>query len=276
MAGMQFRAMAEAGVKQWRRPHRLDFLDRLPTAPIADSEILHLAHYGPIVVVPGPDGPRVALLLDPALSRSDPIGKDGRWRLPYCPMALRCLPFWPGRALTDIEIAIDLATDQPDPGLSIYDATGQPSKAFTAVVTLIERLQLGMRRLSEAAKMLQAADVLAPLVIDRSPTEPHSDTGYLTVSPGHLAALTPSRAAALSMDRCLPLELATACLFSARLLAPRVKPLRTDTGHAGPARAAVPDTDPGLTFEAHMRIDSSPLFSFEMFERIDARAHVAA
>jgi hypothetical protein len=273
---IRFEAVSKAGLERWSRPRSFDFLERLPTAPVGDSEILHLSHYCPILVVPSPDGPRVALLLDRTLSRSDPIGRDGRWRPPYCPMALRCLPFWPGKSDRDIEIAIDLVLDHPEASIPLHEESGEPSVAFAAVVTLIERLQQGMRRLASAAKLLAAADLLVPLVIDE-PGAAAIDTGYLTVSPPRIAGLKPHQAAALSLDRCLPIDLAMACLFSQRLLAARVRPLREATAGTGrPADAGQSEPQPRHDFEAHMAVDHSPLFSFELFERLEAKAHAAA
>jgi hypothetical protein len=268
---LRFQSVSDAGCERWSWPKRLDFLERLPTAPVGDSEILHLSHYCPIVVIQSADGPRVAILLDPALLRSNPLGKDGRWRAPYSPMALRSLPFWPGSSASEIEIALELVADDSEASLPMRDKAGQPTHAFAAVVTLIGQLQQGIRRLTEAAKILMAADVLVPLVIEEAGREP-VETAYLTVGATRLAAMTPGRAASLSMDHCTPLDLAAACLFSQRLLARRVKPLRTER-----RAAAGPVADAGMSehFEAHMRVDSSPLFSFELFERLGAEGRGA-
>jgi hypothetical protein len=275
---LRFQAVSDAGCERWSRPKRFDFFERLPTAPVADTEFLHLSHYCPIVVLPGADGPRVAILLDPSLTQSNPIGHDGRWRVPYSPMALRSLPFWPGSSATEIEIALELAADDPEDSLPMRDNSGRPSDEFAAVVTLIERLQLGMRRLSEAAKVLVAADLLVPLVADEPAGAWPADTGLLTVSPTRLAALSPARAAALSTDRCTPLDLATACLFSQRLLHRRVKPSNVDAAKPGARAEGNPIADQHLVepLEAHMRIDNSPLFSFELFERLGAKTYAGA
>jgi hypothetical protein len=260
------------GVARWSRPRRLDFFDRLPTAPVADSELLNLAHHCPLVVVSGPKGPRVAVLLDPRLSRSDPLGKDGAWRFPYCPMALRCLPFWPGQRPSDVDIAVDIALQHPEASLPLRESSGAPSNAFAAVMTLVERLQEGMARLDAAANLLLAADLLAPVVVDRGDGEAEPTT-YLTVAPDKVRDLSPARAAALAAQRCLPLELVAACLFSHRHLAPRVKPLAAAAPmHPRAPRATEASFD---MLEPHMALDRSPLFSFDLLSRIDARVHEA-
>lgn len=261
---LRFQSVSDAGCERWSWPKRLDFLERLPTAPVGDSEVLHLSHYCPIVIVQSADGPRVAILLDPALLRSHPLGRDGRWRAPYSPMALRSLPFWPGSSASEIAIALELIAGDDEASLPMRDEAGRPSHEFAAVVTLVGQLQHGIRRLAEAAKVLMAADLLVPLVTEEAGRDP-VETAYLTVGAGRLAAMTPQRAASLSMDHCTPLDLAAACLFSQGLLARRVKPLRTERRAAAGAAA---EAAMAQHFEAHMRIDSSPLFSFELFERM--------
>jgi hypothetical protein len=257
-------------MKRWSRPRRLDFLDRLPTAPVADTEVLHLAHYAPLVVVATEQGPRVALLLDPSLTRGDPLDKQGRWRLPYCPMALRCLPFWPGRGARDIDVALELVAPTSEGGLLLHQETGEPSAAFAAVVTLVERLQHGMARLGEAAKILLAADLLVPLMVEE-PGAAARETRLLTVSGPALRSLSPTQSAGLTADRCLPLELATAMVFSQGHLAARVKPGRRP---AEAAAVAVGSLNVSLDMaEPPMGVDVSPLFSFELLHRLEAKLH---
>jgi hypothetical protein len=261
------------GVARWSRPRRLDFFDRLPTAPIADSEVLNLAHHCPIVLVSGPRGPRVAVLLDSRLARSDPLGKDGAWRFPYCPMALRCLPFWPGQRPSDVDIAVDIALRHPEASLPLREPSGEPSNAFAAVMTLVERLREGMARLDAAANLLLAADLLVPIAWHDDDGSPEA-TAYLTVAEDRVLGLSPARAAALAELRCLPLELATACLFSQRHLAARAKPWSDAAGSSRmpPPRAAEGGVD---MLEPHMALDQSPLFSFDVLAHLDASMHEA-
>lgn len=179
-------------------------------------------------------------------------------------MALRSLPFWPSRSADDIDVAVELALDDPQRGMPLRRPSGEPTGEFAAIVTLVERLRLGIRRLEGAAKLLVAADILTPLWCERVAT------GYLTVSPVKLASLSPERAAALTMDRSLPLDLAVTCAFSQRHLAKGVRPSpdASEPSAQGVRRPAAAIDDP---FDPSMRVDMSPLFSFELFEHLETR-----
>ncbi|WP_342362790.1 SapC family protein [Terrarubrum flagellatum] len=264
MQEMRFLPVDESVVTRWTRLERFDFLHRLRTAPVADTELLHLSHYCPIIIMLAEEGPRVAALLDPAMLQSNPVGKDGRWLRPYAPIALRNLPFWPGARRAGIEVAPELVGASADDGFPVRDREGRASEQYAAVVTWIERLQQGMRRLSEAAKLLIAADVLAPLGRLQPGMLNAEETGYFTVSPDRLNALAADRAAALSADRCLPLDLAAACLFSRRLLARSVSLIAREPTSSGAPRENYSEFVEPL--DLHVRLDSSPLFSFEIFE----------
>lgn len=258
---LRFLPLDDSAVTRWRRPARLDFLHRLRLAPIADSELLHLSHYCPVAITLGDGGPRVGILLDPAMLRASPVGADGRWRHPYAPIALRNLPFRPGRRRAEIEIAPELLDDGD--GHALRDDAGQPTEQFAKIAIWIERLRQGMRRLGEAAKLLVAAGVLAPLAIAGPDAPRPAETGFWTIDPHAFDALPAERAAALSADGCLPLDLAAACLFSRRLLARSISILTTDA--ATPRAPAVRTPDDFVEpLDLHVRLDSSPLFSVDL------------
>jgi hypothetical protein len=264
---IRFEPVRDSTIERWSTPRRFDFLHRLPVAPIADTELLHLSHYCPTVITLEDDGPRVSALLDPTLLQSAPVDKNGRWRPPYAPIALRNLPFWPGAKPADIHFAPELVIETAGAGFALLDASGDPSEQFGTVITWIERLQLGMRRLREAAKLVLAADLLMPLVVTGPGLPQPVATDYFTVSLEKLYALAPIRIAAFTSDRCLALDLVTACVFSRRLLARRVTIQKID--------AEVPpiphsnDRELGLrALDIGLRLDGSPLFSFEDFARL--------
>jgi hypothetical protein len=260
---IRFHPVCNSGVERWSKPRRFDFLDRLPVAPIADTELLHLAHYCPVVISLTDDGPRVLILLDPALMLTAQADRSGRWRPPYVPIALRGLPFWPGTKPAEVHVAPELVAEAGDEGFALLDASGDPSEQFATIVAWIERLQLGMRRLSEAVKVLVAADLLTPLEVQR--TGVPEPTGYLTVSPDKLNALSNARVAALTTDRCLPLDLAAACLFSRRLLARQVRLQKAqDVEITVPAENSK-EIDFVKPLDIGVKLDTSPLFSFELF-----------
>ncbi len=202
-----------AGVCTWSRPRRFDFFDTLVAAPIADSEILNLAHYGPIAVRMEEGGLEVVLLLHSAFTTASLVSNQGRWVPPYAPMSLRCLPFRGSGLVDDMEFA---------PGLCDLDAEqhpftnekGGPDPAYAYVLQMLQRLSQGGARLSQAAKMLLAADLLAPL----HQLESHPDLSLFVPDPERFARLSAIRAAALTIDANMPLELASAALFSQRWL----------------------------------------------------------
>jgi hypothetical protein len=270
-APLRFLPMADARLERWTRPRRFDFLDQMPTVPIADTEVLHLSHYCPVVISLSEEGPRVAILLDPALAQPSQIGRDGRWNAPYTPMALRSLPFRPGARRTEIEIAVELAAERHERGFALRDTSGKPTHEFAVVLTLVDRLHQGMRCLCEAAKLLVAADILTNVLVTEPGSVTPAETQFLTVSPQRFAELPASRAAALSIDRCLPLDLLTACLHSQRLLSPRISLREVAAGDMGQSPSVV-SGGPELVeqLDLHVRLDDSPLFSFERLQQAAA------
>lgn len=261
---VRFVPVRESSVERWSKPQRFDFLRRLPTAPIADTELLHLSHYCPIVIERTDDGPSVRVLLDPDMTGAPPIDKEGRWRPRYSPIALRTLPFWPGEPPEQIAVAPELFEAEHE-GFALRDSAGKPSEQFALIVASINRLRQGMTRLDRAAKVLIAADLLTPLLVDRA-GEPSLETCYLTLSMGRFRMLAPEQAAALSVDHCLPLDLAAACAFSQRLLATEIGPrAASEAPPRKPQQHAGHWTDLVDPFEIDLTLDSSQLFSFEAF-----------
>ncbi len=272
---LRFQPLCDSAVERWSRPARFDFLDRLPSVPIADTELLHLSHYCPVMISLTEDGPRVVILLDATMLLSEPINANGRWRAPYMPIALRSLPFWVGASAADIVIAPELAVQEGHEDFALRDAAGKPSEQFAAVNAWIDRLRQGMVRLTEAAKLLVAADVLTPLLINKPGIPAPVETGFCTVSPEKFHALDGVRAAALSVDKCLPLDLAAACLFSRRLLARRVMLQKIEAAEAQvPAENRRADIVEPL--DLHVQLDNSSLFSFEVFAQFGTPAQPEA
>lgn len=267
---IRFQPIGECAIARWNKPQRFDFLHRLPTAPIADTELLHLSHYCPTVIRVADDGPRVLILLDPAMVLSTPVDKDGRWRPPYAPIALRSLPFWPGEKPAEILVSPELVAQTADESFALLDTSDNPSEQFAAVITWIERLQHGMRQLSEASKLIMAADLLVPLVVHQPGLPLPVETDYFTVSPQKVNALSAARAAAFTSARCLPLDLVTACLFSRRLLARRVTLQKVDA--AAPSVPGESAKEIDFVSPLDIKLDTSPLFSFEHFVGAESTA----
>jgi hypothetical protein len=267
---VRFLRVADSAVKRWSKPKRFDFLHRLPAAPIADTELLHLSHYCPVVIGLTADGPRVRILLDPQMVVAAPVDKNGRWRPGYSPIALRTLPFWPGEESAEIQIAPELFAVSDNDGFSFCDRSGRPSEQFAVMIASIDRLRQGMQRLDQAAKLLLAVELLTPLVVNRSGELP-AEIEYFSVSIEKFRSLAATQVAVLSADHCLSLDLAVACMFSRRLLARHVG-LRADKSiDRGPEEKA-----PGLwndivePFEMNLKLDTTQLFSFEQFRRAES------
>ncbi|MBN9062945.1 MAG: hypothetical protein BGP06_03750 [Rhizobiales bacterium 65-9] len=260
---LRFLPIDEAAVTHWRRPSRFDFLHRLRSVPIADTELLHMSHYSPIVIAVEDEEPTVRALVDPAMLRLNPVGEDGVWRRPYVPIALRNLPFWPGAGRDAIGVAPELLGEASDGAFALMDPDGKPTEHFAAIMTWTERLRIGMRRLSEAARFLIAADVVAPLVAERPGALPKGAADYLTASPSRMSALDASRACAFAADGCMPLDLVAACLFSRRLLAQSVKIAEGARVAVGAVSSGGEAMEPLAWMDAPLRLDESPLFSME-------------
>lgn len=269
---VQFLKIADSAVERWSKPARFDFLHRLPAAPIADTELLHLSHYCPVVVRLTDHGPRVRILLDPGMLAAEPVDKHGRWRPGYSPIALRTLPFWPGDEPTEIHVAPELFAGVAEEGFPLRDRSGKPSEQFKIMIASIDRLRQGMRRLDEAAKLLFAVDLLAPLVVERA-GEVAVETGYYSVSIERFRRLAPQQVAVLSVEACLPLDLAVACIFSRRLVARHVV-LRVEKNIDGELVETNSGqwSEPVDPFEMNLKLDSSQLFSFDQLRRADATA----
>jgi len=123
-----------------------------------------------------------------------------------------------------------------------------------------------MRRLSDAARLIVAADLLTPLIISTPGLSQPIVTDYFTVSLQRLYALTPARMAAFASSRCLALDLVTACVFSRRLLVRHVTP-QTIEAEPPPPRDSIDGFDLLASLDIGLKLDSSPLFSFEDFAR---------
>jgi len=267
---IRFVPLDAADLERWHRPTRYDWLPRLPCVPVADTELLHLGHYAPLVLDLTEALPRVVLLLDPGLLRTPLTLPDGRWRAPYAPMALRALPFgFVSPAGQTIGIAPELAARGEGAG-EVLRADMRNVPAFAPTALLLERLQAGSTRLSEAAKMLLAADVCAPLVLPE--TSLLRDRALFALHPERMRRLSARQAAAFSVDQILGLDLLAACLFSQRHLSREVRlEIETDGEvHTGrvPASHDVPEP-----LDLPMLVDDSPLFSFEQFTQARAAHH---
>lgn len=262
---MHFVPVEAAGVTGWGRPQRLDQIDRLGFLPVADTELLNLAHHCPIAIQLNSGSPSVVCLLGEAFLRESRVNGEGRWLAPYMPLALRSLPFRSRlvKGQRVVEIAPDLAAPAEPAALPLLEADGTPGKDYAAVLAMLGVIERGAARLADAARLLLAADLLIPLGREAE----GSAEGLMVMSGERLEALPPLRAAALAADRCLAFDLAAASLFSRRWLAEGLVHDRpVEVAAAAPAPPLVM-LDQGLrdAIDQPLMLDASPLFSFDDF-----------
>ncbi|PPD16079.1 MAG: hypothetical protein CTY25_03655 [Methylobacterium sp.] len=261
-AMIEFTPLGRSGLVSWSRPGEFSCFDELLSAPIADTELLHLSHYGPIAIRYGA-GPDVVLLLHSSLHQAPLLSPERRWLPPYAPMAIRALPFRRGAEPEEPEVALALATDG-DARFALRGADGKPGPEFAMALDLLQRLGRGSARLANAAKLLIAADLLVPLYAPES----HPDETLLTVSAERLRALGPRRVAALTADANLAFELAGAMLFSQRWLAKGViqdVPAPETTPIPPAPRETFATYSPSDALDQPVLLDDSSLFSIDEF-----------
>ncbi|MCA0405425.1 MAG: SapC family protein [Proteobacteria bacterium] len=218
--GAAFTSIPAPSALRWGALPDFSALLPLTALPIADTELLHLSHYGVIAVHIPADPmalPLVVLLTHPEMSRAVPINGSGKWLPPYMPLALRALPFTPGYS-GECLYSPSLVVTAGQASWRAEAAPGKPTAEFRAVLDLVQRIYGGARRLADAARLLLAADVLVPI----EPLDPESEARFLVVQEERMAALSPARAAALTALGMLPMELAAASLFSRRYLSRKI------------------------------------------------------
>lgn len=218
--GVPFASIPAPSALRWGTLRDFSSLMPLTAVPIADTELLHLSHYGVIAVAIPTDPmglPLVVMLTHPEMSRVVPFNGAGKWLPPYMPLALRALPFTPGYA-GECLYSPSLVVTAEQPQWRAEAAPGKPTAEFRAMLDLVQRIFVGARRLSDAARMLLAADVLVPL----EPLTNQAETRFFVARDDRLADLAPARAAALTALGMLPMELAAASLFSCRYLSRKI------------------------------------------------------
>ncbi len=259
---LHFRPIHQSSLRHWSRPSRFTFFDELAVAPIGDTELLHLSHYAPIAIRLGPSGPGVVVVLHSAFNTAKVLSAESKWLPPYAPMALRCLPFRVTGFDSEPEFAESLCMES-DEHHAFVDPDGEPSKEFAYVIELLQRLAKGGVRLSNAAKLLLAADCLTPLY----PLDSQPDTQLLVVSEERLRSLSGPRAGSLTADSNLPFELAAASIFSQRWLARgsiQEQPAVQDAPRIEP-QAKYMEYGANDSLDEPLLMDDSGLFSIDDF-----------
>jgi hypothetical protein len=253
--------------QRFRPVLRHGWLDDLGIMPIADRELMNVAHHAPIVVVCGVGEPSAQALVRDDLTLVPAVDKAGRWRPVYKPLALRALPF----------LLLDPASDDrreamiagiPETALgapvAFHAESGARRPEATLALQHLPPLHAGARALGRAAEALLAAGLLAPLRLVGEAAQFFDSMELLTPDPKRLAGLSPSRAAALARNGRLALELLITAHFSARLLPPAVRPL-TDAPSPQSGLSLDLDPAPAEVDAPGLGLDESPLFSIDAF-----------
>jgi hypothetical protein len=268
---LAFSPVEASGLREWRRPTRFDWAEKLGLLPIADTELLNLSHYCPIAIAIGAGGPSVVCVLQRSHLRTTRIAPDGRWLPAYAPLALRTMPFrmriQRGARIVEVAALPEQAGGEGE--ILPFLTEGKPSRDYAAILGLLENLAKGSARLMQAARVLMAADLLVPIALDVEDVEAST---LMAVSSERLFQLPPARAAALTVDSCLPFDLAAASVFSRRWLVDgiiRERPVVAMEAVAT-AVAQVGILDHGLrdAIEQPLELDASALFSFDEFIKV--------
>ncbi|WAJ27468.1 SapC family protein [Antarcticirhabdus aurantiaca] len=226
-----------------RAPEGYDFAAAAGWLPLNDTEFHLTAHHLPLSVRILAGAPRLGFLIARDYPAMPPVDEAGRWRAGYMPIALRTFPFAlaaaaPGaRPIDEIEVAPEGAHLLGAAGVPVCldPAAGTLGPELNAIRNTLLMMRGGGQRLSRALDLLRIAGLLAPLRGLRD--EAAAD---LTVDPERFAALDADHVAALAAESFLPLDLATALLFSRRHLQPDRLPLPGSAREAQHAGVATP------------------------------------
>ncbi|GGD99080.1 hypothetical protein GCM10011390_17330 [Aureimonas endophytica] len=245
---------------------RFDFAPRLGWIALNDTEFHLSAQHLPLALRLVGGLPRLGAVLDPSLLAKPQVGGEGRWLAPYLPIALRTFPFVlagrPSERPID-EILVLPGTrrigtrGQP---ICLDPATGTLAPEMQAIRNTLHMLRKGGERLTRALDLLGIAGILAPLGRPGGEATP-----FLTIDPERFAALDPGAVAALAHESFLPLDLATAILFSRRALAPGCAALQPASG-AAETQTGAPRADPLDFMFANLETLNFALDPSDLFE----------
>jgi hypothetical protein len=269
---IRFARLPASEKKVWRRPKSFEFANHISQVPLADSELLLTSHHLPIAIDYVDDRLQVIAIIKSQFLRSAAVGANGQWRRGYLPIALRCLPFRAvaGSSETErLEVALNL-DEAEGTALPIFAADGSLAPEVSQIGKLLERLERGKRQLQKAAETLLIAGVLSPFQLARLPDTVVSSRA-LTVDRNKLSALSNSRAAHLAKDSFLPIDVASACIFSQRLMSNLVSVVTEPDQIPGQEPCAEARDSVLAGLRSNVRIDESQLFSFELFEEMSRR-----
>lgn len=245
---------------------RFGFAPGLGFAALNDTEYLLSAHHLPLAVRMEGASPRLGAVLDPPFLARPQVDEEGRWQAAYLPIALRLWPFVlsprTGRPIDEIDVfAGSTRIGKSGAPICLDPEAGTLSPDMAAIRNTLAMLRDGGARLTKALDLLRIAGVLVPLTGEGG--EPST---FLSVDPTRFGALRAEAVAALGGASFLPLDLASALLFSRRNLAPERLP-RADAVPAGlPAEPAAPRGDPMDFMFANLEVMDFALDGSDLFD----------
>lgn len=205
----------EAKVAGWSEPQDWRFARALEHIPLNDTEMLQVSHFLPIMVHVQGRVVQVVAPLKPTYQDVRLFGAVGQWLPSYTPIALRCMPFalaeQEGEA-TKIRVATNLF---PADGPAAEVAAAAGADSIVKVLRTLDMVGAGQKRLAQAAEMLLLAGICVKLGTSADDIE---TDGYYTVDATRFRELPNLTIATAARASFLALDLASACLFSSRLL----------------------------------------------------------
>jgi SapC len=253
---------------RWRNVLDYGWLDELGIMPVADRELLNMAHHTPLVVVLGAGEPSVQALVRSDLLLQSPVDKQGRWRPAYRPLALRALPLLlldPAGDTMRTALITGIAESRLGPPLPYLDPTGARRPEVAAALGQLTHLRSGAKALAAAAETLLGAGLLAKLGVEGEAAQFFSSMELMVPDAAKLAALAPTQTAALARDGRLALDLLTASHFSSRLLNSRARRTAEKPVPATSCLSLDLDAAPVEIDAPGLGLDQSALFSIEDF-----------
>ena len=275
---LAFTSLPRDQASRWRRPASLAFVGALTRVPISDTELLQTSHYLPVAIEDRGDELQVVAVTASHFQRAPLLSEAGQWQRSYVPVALRCLPFRvtgdDGAAGIEMTNAFD---SDPGADFPLFQANGSLAGDVQGIAAMLRRFEHGKRRLKVAAEQLFLAGLLTQLQVRAPANMDANGPEFLTVDAAAYRALPNARLALLVQTNLLALDLIASCLFSQRLMPQMVSvrsaPERDVRSEAGEANEAGATTHSIIPTRSALHVDSSELFSFEMFDAASRHGH---
>ena len=263
---MRFVALNSVPHLQLVPPTDFRFVDRVDWLPLGETEFLLTAHFLPIAFRLDTAVPTVGALVDPAYQVRPLVSPEGKWLRGYQPIALRCLPFRLAKTkainrLQSLEVSTDLGLTSSTNGVKIVEADGRISPGVAAIHAALTKMHDARGALADAIDQFVLTDLLVPLPDKPAKDSPSGQTKFFVIDSDRFHKANARAMAAMARHSFLSLDLATACLFSQRLLKGDFRP-----GTPAPEKVQSVPSDAyaevaAAGFNPNLALDDSSLFS---------------